>query len=450
MPKHPSNAVNNDGGKGVPSPDIIRSILDRSENVMPGQRYQDPKIQTRGDVKRPFYFIRPYVPHLTTTGIERKKHSIPLGFLDEITVREAKARKEQIMATVNVGKFVIQSQLSFREVCRRFLETYAPTLGAAAQERYPIQIRNHILPVFADLKLCDINTPMIEHWLRERAKPHETKSLKDGKEITVSSDGLGWWTLSDLRGILSGIFTRAAEWGLWNGRNPCEGVKIGPKKAKRSKQIPDGEDLLRFLAALPDTPMISAHGARLMVITACVAGLRVSEVLGLKPAVIDVHRETLRVERRWRRGDEDEPKSEASKRVRQIGALAGVLIEYAGGRPKHEYVFTRPCGAPLDDRDLQRDVFRPAAEAVGIYHAGFGMHVFRRLNVTWRQQAGATPVEAQKAAGHTSLDMTMLYTQTEDQREREHVGKILERLGISKKPLTPEELQAMKARGGVQ
>jgi hypothetical protein len=76
----------------------------------------------------------------------------------------------------------------------------------------------------------------------------------------------------------------------------------------------------------------------------------------------------------------------------------------------------------------------PAAEAVGIYHEGFGIHVFRRLNVTRRQQAGATPVEAQKAAGHTSLDMTMLYTQTEEQREREHVGKILERLGVSKAP----------------
>lgn len=63
------------------------------------------------------------------------------------------------------------------------------------------------------------------------------------------------------------------------------------------------------------------------------------------------------------------------------------------------------------------------------------MHVFRRLNVTWRQQAGATPVEAQKAAGHSSLDMTMIYTQTEVEREREHLGKIIERLVLEKKRL---------------
>jgi hypothetical protein len=48
--------------------------------------------------------------------------------------------------------------------------------------------------------------------------------------------------------------------------------------------------------------------------------------------------------------------------------------------------------------------------------------------ITWRQKVGATPIEAQKAAGHASLDMTFLYTQTDEAREREHVRRILERL----------------------
>ena len=98
---------------------------------------------------------------------------------------------------------------------------------------------------------------------------------------------------------------------------------------------------------------------------------------------------------------------------------------------------------------LQRDVFRPAAEAVGIYHEGFGMHVFRRLNVTWRQTiGGAAPVEAQKQAGHASLDTTMLYTQTETEREREQVNRILDHLRRGKKQ--PENFAKMNATGGVQ
>ena len=91
----------------------------------------------------------------------------------------------------------------------------------------------------------------------------------------------------------------------------------------------------------------------------------------------------------------------------------------------------------LDDRDLQQHVFRPAAEVAGIYFEGFGMHTFRRLNVTWRQEVGATPIEAQKAAGHASLDMTFLYTQIEETRERSHVERILERLKSREGKLRP-------------
>ena len=116
----------------------------------------------------------------------------------------------------------------------------------------------------------------------------------------------------------------------------------------------------------------------------------------------------------------------------------------------HEYTSLRKDGRTLDDRDLQRDVWRPAAEAVGIYHEGFGMSVFRRLNVTWRQTiGGATPTDAQKQAGHTSLDMTMLYTQTEEEREREQINKILKLLGRATKPASKaiEKLERMKATG---
>jgi integrase len=74
------------------------------------------------------------------------------------------------------------------------------------------------------------------------------------------------------------------------------------------------------------------------------------------------------------------------------------------------------------------------------------MHTFRRLNITWRQEVGATPIEAQKAAGHASLDMTFLYTQTDEAREREHVRRILERLKLG----SLSKLAKMPAEGRVQ
>jgi hypothetical protein len=56
------------------------------------------------------------------------------------------------------------------------------------------------------------------------------------------------------------------------------------------------------------------------------------------------------------------------------------------------------------------------------------MHAFRRLNISLRQEVGATPFEAHKAAGHTNPSMTYLYTVTDEVREREHVTAIWDRL----------------------
>ena len=75
-----------------------------------------------------------------------------------------------------------------------------------------------------------------------------------------------------------------------------------------------------------------------------------------------------------------------------MGAFAHELLRYAESRGREDFIFHRKDGGLIDDRDLQQHIFRPAAMIAGIYHEGFGMHTFRRLNVTWRQEVGATPI----------------------------------------------------------
>jgi integrase len=262
--------------------------------------------------------------------------------------------------------------------------------------------------------MCDVDRPTVEAWLNEK-----------------TAAGLSHWTLLDLRNLLSAMFAKAAEWKLWQGENPCTRLKVGGATDVREKRIPKAEALNAFLEALGDTVITTAEGARLMVLTAVTAGLRVSEVLGLQPRDIDARISTLKVVRRWHRGNVDEPKSKASRRERAIGGLAAELLRFAKGKQPDAYIFGRADrnGDPPDDRDLQQHVFRPAAEAVGIYSSGFGMHTFRRLNITWRQEAGATPFEAQKAAGHAKPSTTWLYTVTDRDREREQVARIWDRIG---------------------
>src|SRR5262245_49168484 len=46
--------------------------------------------------------------------------------------------------------------------------------------------------------------------------------------------------------------------------------------------------------------------------------------------------------------------------------LANQLLAFASGKTTTDWIFERE-GEPPDDRDLQQHVFRPVAEAVGIY-----------------------------------------------------------------------------------
>jgi len=195
---------------------------------------------------------------------------------------------------VNQGRFILQSQIPFKEIMQRFLDIRVPQLGAATQAKYRTHIENHIGPAFGKLRMCDIDRPSVEAWLNHKAQPITVK-LKSGRETQKS--GLGWWARQDLRNILSAIFSKAAEWKLWAGENPCIGVEVGRKRECREKRIPKSDQLTAFLAALPDTAICSAEDARLMVLTVVIAGLRVSEVLGLQP----------RDYRRCRRNDRSTP-----------------------------------------------------------------------------------------------------------------------------------------------
>src|SRR5439155_25253166 len=137
-------------------------------------------------------------------------------------------------------------------------------------------LQNHVLPAFGDMLLFEITKPAIEAWLNKKAEPQIVTVKRNGVEVTEERDGLGWWARMDLRNLLSAIFAKAKEWNLWDGPNPCEHISVGKKKIKRAKRIPGPEDLTKFLESLPDTAIIGADGARLIVIVAVVAGLRVS------------------------------------------------------------------------------------------------------------------------------------------------------------------------------
>jgi uncharacterized protein DUF3489 len=62
---------------------------------------------------------------------------------------------------------------------------------------------------------------------------------------------------------------------------------------------------------------------------------------------------------------------------------------------------------------------------------GFGLHSLRRANITWRQEVGASSIEASRIAGHASTKMTEQYTVVQLNRQEELTLRIQERLAAA-------------------
>jgi hypothetical protein len=67
-------------------------------------RQQDPKLEVRTDVRRPFWFIRPYVAVRNSKGdVIRRQTRVRLGYVDKMSLRQANSARRQYLAAVNAG-----------------------------------------------------------------------------------------------------------------------------------------------------------------------------------------------------------------------------------------------------------------------------------------------------------------------------------------------------------
>jgi len=397
-------------------------------------RTQDPDIfETEG--KDPRYYVRPFIDTFDANGEPTKKQQrIYLGRVSELTKRDAIRKKNEIMARVNRTQIVLQAQLPFGQLLDYYLEQFVKNpekLAVSTRAKYEAHIEKHVRPAWKDTPLCEIRGLEIDRWLSEKAKPRVVTAGKTDKIVS----GLSWNTRTDLRNLMSGIFTKAQEWGLWKGENPVARVSVGRKKTARPHRKLTAEQTRRLLDALP-------ADVRLICEVALYCTLRISEVLGLQWKHIDFDRGLLHVRQRFYRGDLDTVKSECSERDVPIGELAKDLATlYPGAGHEDDFVLgvhthvghekkPRVC---RDDRAINQYFLRPAAIAEGVYYIGFGFHAFRREAVTeLAKYAGAN--QAQRMAGHSRADMSLHYTQSDAEVQAAAVRELQARIRGAIKP----------------
>jgi integrase len=383
-------------------------------------RVQHPGIHERTDRNGTYWFFR-YWADVPQPGGEakavRKFHKIGLSKgSSRLSKKQAEVERDKFLAKIN--KPTIQEKIAdglvlFSKMVEKYKAVHVLAevagrfvLAKPTRLKYVIHLEQRIVPKWGNHRLCEITPDEVQQWLQE----------------TCDS----WHMMNDLRGIMSGIYTKAEDWGYWpeGRRNPMSRVKIGEKWSVRPERILTEDETVRVLARLNDPNLLAIE-------TALATGARISELLGLKWKHVDLKSGVIQIVQRNWRGDIDDPKSKTSKRPLTLGNL---LDRYrakavADRADPEKWVFVRSddSGLPLWDSGV-RQALKRAAVAEGCDFPGLGPHSFRRANITWRQEVGGSSIEASKIAGHSTVRMTEEYTKVQLHRQEETTRLIQKRL----------------------
>lgn len=374
---------------------------------MPRERYQDPTVQQN---KNGSFYIKVWVDVLNEAGkIERRQKRIVLGPVS-VGKREAERLKREAMSLINRASYVIQAQIPFGEMLRRYEEYHLLRISDSTRDKYESHLKNHIRPAFSHFQMFEITRERVYLWLDAKRKA-----------------GLSHNTCLDLRNVLSSVFTVAKELKLWSDDNPIAGMRFTGGTPAREQQKLTDDQTRRLLAALP-------QDVRTMVSVSLFCTLRVSELLGLQEKHLDFETGTIEVAQRFYRGRLGQVKTKRSRRRVPMGYLSAELRALCLGDGER-FVFqikTRPQWGNLesvcrDDRDLLQHFIRPAAKSVGAYWKGFGWHSFRREAVTALSAELGTN-QAMRMAGHSKADMSLHYTLADQEAQERAVRARQERL----------------------
>ena len=337
------------------------------------------------------------------------------------TLAEREARKvaAEMLRPMNQGLELIGSATEFRAyVDGVYRGTVLPLLASTTQTVYLWVLDKYLIPTFGDRMLRDLNIMMLQKYFSGLRKNHATAmKVKDA---------------------LASVLGSAVKYGLL-AKNPVIGVQIpSPRVGKRIKPhiTPEQFDALVNLVAEPYATMIY---------TCVMAGLRVSELVGLKWE--DVHTDSLTIDERFSRGEWGCPKTTASsatigvdeRMIQRIHRLKDmeVTINWGarGARKTFKLVRSDAPGdlvfqslitrGPMSDHNVLSRHIKPAARKLGIGWVNW--QVLRRSYATWLVEAGADPKAVQAQMRHSRLSTTMdIYAQFVPAAQRRAVTQMMD------------------------
>jgi len=195
--------------------------------------------------------------------------------------------------------------------------------------------------------------------------------------------------------------------------NPLSTIRT-PKQEKRLPKCLDLEQVQKLLEAPGDGDLLSARD-RAMLEVLYSSGIRVSELVELEMADLDLQEGVLRVRGKGRKDRLTPIGSQAIKALQRYFELRSVDSRCQG--PQSHRVFLNKHGDSLSTRSVRRKLDKYLLSA-GL-DPGISPHTLRHSFATHLLNNGADLRSVQELLGHQSLSTTQIYTHLTTQRMKE-------------------------------
>ena len=336
--------------------------------------------------------------------------SMVLGSVADLpTRREAQAKFEEHLRPINQGTGRPEAVMPFGDFVETQWKVLAlPNFKASTQHGYKAVLGVHVLPVWRDVRLRDIDRLAIQQWVAQKFR-----------------QGAGWQTVRNSWVLLSGILESAVEYGYLQA-NPARGVKFPQQAIKKGPVLIAGDDFAKLLKHLnePHRTMVSLIAA---------TGLRVGELLALRWGALNLETGSLVVRESVYEGKFQGPKTQRALRTIPLGSHAVKALKAHRDRVARtsdaDLVFGNRKGGPLRESKVLTKVLQPAAREAGLGRITW--HQFRHIHSSLMSDLKVPVKIAQEQLGHASISTTLnIYTHTIPASHREAVEAVEERLFV--------------------
>jgi integrase/recombinase XerC len=195
--------------------------------------------------------------------------------------------------------------------------------------------------------------------------------------------------------------------------NPLSTIRT-PKQEKRLPKCLDLEQVQKLLDAPGDADLLSARDKAMLEVLYS-SGIRVSELVELEMADLDLQEGVLRVKGKGRKDRLTPIGSQAIKALQRYFELRSVDSRCQG--PDSHRVFLNKHGESLSTRSVRRKLDKYLLSA-GL-DPGISPHTLRHSFATHLLNNGADLRSVQELLGHQSLSTTQIYTHLTTQRMKD-------------------------------